>query len=158
MNEKYGNVLGVAGSNNIVLITTNAQPIYGKKKIVAGGGIAKAVQEHHEDFASDAYEAINKVVPLGEGSVFNDYHLLFLTHPYIGVFQTKRLVKDRSDILLIIKGLKILHYVAKSHPYVSYHLPRPGCGLGGLSWNNQVKKWCQEYLDLPNVYVWHNPQ
>lgn len=73
-------------------------------------------------------------------------------------FSTKREIFDKkSDIHLIEQSLKDLcSYLDKNKVYSSYnvYLPRPGCGIGGLDWETEVKPLCEKYLEnYPNVYI-----
>ena len=72
---------------------------------------------------------------------FNEYSII--------TFPTKYDWYDDSDISLILKSAKELSKkINEEHLYL---LPRPGCGFGGLQWNN-VKKVIAEFLP-DNVIV-----
>lgn len=62
-------------------------------------------------------------------------------------FPTKNHWRDPSDLGLIEQSLKELVEYINTHRYKTCVIPRPGCGLGGLDWDNQVKILCEMYLD-----------
>lgn len=65
---------------------------------------------------------------------------LFAQHPncpnYIINFPTKRHWRDKSVIEDIDAGLKHLRFLVDVYEIVSLAMPRLGCGLGGLKWDD----------------------
>lgn len=70
-------------------------------------------------------------------------------------FSTKSNISDKkSDINLIETSLNALEAVAIAHKDKKIYLPRPGCGIGGLDWEIEVKPLVEKYLGkYSNVYI-----
>lgn len=62
-------------------------------------------------------------------------------------FPTKHDWRDQSDLKLIEESAKFLVIIANSMKWDKIYLPRPGCGLGGLDWETQVKPVIAPILD-----------
>ena len=68
----------------------------------------------------------------------------------IYAFPTKFHWKQQSSLVLIKRSAFMLSYLAHYHRVFAYdpvYLPHVGCGLGRLSWNDQVRPILDEYLD-----------
>ena len=66
---------------------------------------------------------------------------------------TKYNWRDKSDLELIIKGVKQLVSLLDALPVIgSVYLPRLGCGLGGLDWE-EVKSAIEPLLDNRFIIV-----
>lgn len=78
----------------------------------------------------------NHVYSLGAVDVFGGYFNLYS-------FPTKNLWRNQSDIELIRQSAIELSGRGEPHSFV---LPRPGCGNGGLKWEN-VKPVLEPILD-----------
>ena len=74
-------------------------------------------------------------------------------HGYLLSFPTKRDWRDSSDVDLIGQGALTLVDAANSYGWQTITLPRLGCGLGGLSWEVQVRPLLAELLDDRFVVV-----
>jgi len=88
----------------------------------------------------------NKIKLLGHklhytSTLYNNLKPLFLI-----AFPTKFHYKDPSDINLIKKSCQELIEFCDTMKLKKIYLPRPGCGNGGLDWNN-VKKELSSLLD-----------
>lgn len=70
-------------------------------------------------------------------------------------FSTKtNIYDDKSDIELIEISLKALELVTMANQDKKIYLPRPGCGIGGLDWETEVKPLVEKYLGTyKNVYI-----
>ena len=72
-------------------------------------------------------------------------------------FPTKVNWKERADLELICDSAEALREIVLSYMRdagMRFYLPRPGCGLGGLSWEREVKPKIEEILgDLDNLYI-----
>lgn len=68
---------------------------------------------------------------------------------------TKHDWKDNSDIDLIVYGAKILAEFVKVNNIKSIVIPRPGCGLGGLNWDD-VKKVLEPIFDTDAFIIISN--
>jgi O-acetyl-ADP-ribose deacetylase (regulator of RNase III) len=76
------------------------------------------------------------------------------TNPrYIINFPTKRHWKDKSKIEDIEDGLQDLIEVVKNREIQSIAVPRLGCGLGGLHWEDVRPMIEKAFVDLPDVKV-----
>lgn len=69
---------------------------------------------------------------------------------YIGVMFTKDHFKNPSNLQDVIQAIEELREAAISNSY-TYHLPYPGCGLGGLT-REDLDKHVEALPD--NVYVY----
>jgi O-acetyl-ADP-ribose deacetylase (regulator of RNase III) len=76
-----------------------------------------------------------------------------LTVPYhILMFPTKNHWSEPSDLGLIQKSCVQLMELTDQRGWQSVVLPRPGCGAGGLSWENEVRPLISAILD-DRIYV-----
>lgn len=120
-------------------ITTNG---FVKKdgRAVMGAGCAKE--------AVDKYKLWDLPLSLGtlikdNGNIFQRMHV---GNPHsLWAFPVKHNWWEKADTKLIERSCKQLaEYVAKTG--YRFILPRPGCGNGGLDWEQDVKPICQQYL------------
>lgn len=75
---------------------------------------------------------------LGWPALVVPYHIL--------TFPTKHHWRDPSDIQLIDKSCQQVRRFADEMGFRSVVIPRPGCGLGQLSWD-EVRPVCEKHLD-----------
>jgi len=61
-------------------------------------------------------------------------------------FPTKNDYKDLSDCFLISKSAQSIADMANRFNWKRVVMPRPGCGLGGLEWND-IKKILNPHFD-----------
>jgi hypothetical protein len=144
-----------------ICIPTNGETKHNGRAIM-GAGIALLARETFHEI--DAW--------LGQGLKVHGNVPIFLGHYQVGgayyppsqgvdtskgrycriwSFPTKNLVRDDSDLRLIIASAKLLtwemtlglFYVDRFHTVA---LPRPGCGVGGLRWDD-VKVPLGQILD-----------
>lgn len=66
---------------------------------------------------------------------------------------TKNSWRSPSDLDLIRNSLQRLVYITTQRNWTRVCLTRPGCGLGGLNWETQVKSLCSSLLDDRFVIV-----
>lgn len=72
------------------------------------------------------------------------------------IFPTKINVWEDSMLEVVQKSLCLLKLTARTQKDKIFLLPRPGCGLGGLSWPSQIKPLL-EASDLPrNIWICTN--
>ena len=138
-----GNIFDRLGHvDELVCITTNSKTDrYGN--LIMGAGIA--------------LEAANRFpgLPafLGTVAKVNERYLVQMCPNNIVAIQTKIHWKDPSEMVLLDSMLYLLSHLFRQTRYV-VNLPRPGCGLGGLDWETQVKPLCEEYLSTDNFVIW----
>lgn len=97
--------------------------------LVMGAGQAKEVL--------DLYPGIDLII--GRHFKFKDKGPRVVFFAYMDVFfftfPTKHHYAEKSDLNLIFKSAQILQQIAIGNQETRYYLPRPGCGLGGLKWD-----------------------
>lgn len=136
------------GDTEAVCITTNGM-VKKNGHAVMGAGIAKEANiRYHvsKDLAAhlNAHGNIPCLLPqTGE----NGCHLI--------TFPTKTDWRDKSDIQLIRRSAALLKDLCDTHGVTRCFLVPPGCGLGGLSWN-QVKLSIKDILDDRFIVVFRN--
>jgi hypothetical protein len=117
-------------------------------ELVMGAGIAKAFKDRWPYLAVYFGQLVktcgNKVhvcdIADGKG-----YRRIFN-------FPTKNHFKDKSDLNLIVDSAKQLVEIVNQMEIFSkkkskIYLTKPGCGLGGLNWETQVKPAIKDILD-----------
>ncbi len=138
--ERAGDLFADAGMM-IPVITTNS--IVNRGRLVMGAGIALAARQRYPDIDAIAGTRINDLA-------ISTYNLLWIDRYGVLLLQTKRSWQEPSPIDLVEESIRKLRAFADTMVFndaYEYRLPRPGCGLGGLSWENQVRPICQKYLD-----------
>lgn len=137
------NVWSKLNSNTAVCILTN-ETIY-KDENVMGGGIAKEAACRNFNLKSICAKAIRE----------NNFSLgRDVSGAEMLRFSTKDNVWENSKLHVIENSLNLLRNYCNVYPNKLVYLPRPGCGLGGLDWETQVKPLCEKYLDdLDNVFI-----
>ena len=155
LNEIRGNVWDLANKNSMICILTNntVTSTYQKDNQISRvfnpmyGGIA--LEALLRNTGLDVHHA------LCIGS--NEYFLGFDSKSKCGLirFPTKYNIGDnKSSLELIEQSLQTLVQIANNFKSKKIYLPRPGCGIGGLDWETEVKPLCEKYLeDLENVFI-----
>lgn len=137
MNEIVGNFWDVYKNYDAIVVTTNGI-LKQDGSLVMGAGIAK-------DFAIKFPD-----VPASFGRLVKKYgnrcYILLAHSPAIISFPTKHHWKDPSDPDLIKSSAELLSTLVEVNNFKKALLPRPGCGMGGLSWSD-VKPVLSEFLD-----------
>ena len=146
LNEIKGNVWDLLDENSAVCILSN-NTINEKQRASMGGGIAHEALVRNPDL--DYYHAL---------CIMRHEYYLGTDQPSGAMmvrFPTKYNVFDyKSSMTVIQNSLETLVQIMKQYPEVKFYLPRPGCGIGGLDWENQVKPLCEKYLDgLENIFI-----
>lgn len=137
MLEIKGNMWNLESEYDAICITTNSV-IKANGELVMGKG--------------NALEAVKRYPPLAMllGKYVKKYgNRAFRIKTSVGnivSFPTKENWRDNSDIKLIIKSCKELVIMADKFNWNKILLPRPGCGCGGLKWN-EVKLELEKYFD-----------
>ncbi len=142
MIEIYGNLWDQDGPK---VITTNGS-VNSKGRAVMGAGVA--VQ------AKNKYPTIDYVLGLRLQDRGNNVHVLFVNMETIFTFPVKHHWYEKADPLLIAKSASQL--LSKVNLYAGdkrkIYMPRPGCGNGGLTWD-EVKPLLTPILDDRFVIV-----
>lgn len=118
---------------------------------VMGKGLALQFKERYKDnFTAYRKACKERTVKLGKMFIFETG----LDYPqYIVNFPTKWHWKDKSVFSDIECGLIALSYWVSGNKIPSIAIPKIGCGLGGLYWED-VKPLIEKYLgDIPNLDV-----
>lgn len=123
-------------------ITTNGS-INAQGRAVMGRGVAAQARQRYPDLPEFLAEWIrahgNVPVVLREG-VFPDV-------PALVSIPVKANWSDKAAPALMANSLRKLVDITYRNNWDRVHLPRIGCGNGGLSWEPMVKKLCQSILD-----------
>jgi len=150
MIERMGDLFSMVGlSNQVICITTNG--VISNGRLVMGKGIALAAKKRWPSL--DYVFGRQIVADLKVNAYPQVYHLVQViigSQPIVGL-QTKLHWHDPSTIDLVAESLRQLGQLALRNPTLTYNLPRPGIGLGGLVWR-EVKPYCDLLPD--NCVVW----
>lgn|SRR5574337_1149082 len=142
-------------TNADAICFTSNGVVNSKGELVMGAGIAKQFRDRFPKLAHSAGQQVkqfgNSVAIVGvkmkDGSDFirgrSDANLK--TH--ILNFPTKKHWKDSSSLMLIRKSAKELLEITNKQGWKKVCLSRPGCGLGGLNWEKQVKPLIKDLFD-----------
>lgn len=153
LKEVTGNVWKMLDKNSAVCILTN-NSIYRtidsftlKTKTFnpMGGGIAKEAKDRNYGLEERHAQAIlNNYYSLGKDQITGAEMLRF---------PTKENIKENSTLSIIACSLYKVKEYCISNPEITVYLPRPGCGLGGLNWE-EVKPVCEQILeDINNIII-----
>ena len=133
MREAAGDIWDYLG-RAVVCITTNGT-VSAKGKAVLGRGCAKQAGERFPDLAMRLGALIsregNRVHPLGNGLVS---------------FPVEETAWSNPDTALIRRSARELKELADACGWREIVVPRPGCGGGGLPWN-EVRPLLEGVLD-----------
>ncbi len=147
MKEIKGNIFNVEA--DAICVTTNGV-VKANGELVMGAGIAKAFAERWPSLPlrlGQAVKAHGNVVMVNKAWEVSPQKIHTMPSYHIISFPTKHHWKDKSDLGLIIRSAKQLVVVADKLNLKQVVLTRPGCGLGGLDWETQVKPVLEPILD-----------
>lgn len=118
------------------------------KALVMGGGIAKEFADKfkHLPFKFGYALDYNRTHFAYDGIIVEPINTPEIHTDYLVAFPTKNDWRDPSDINLIIRSSKQLKLIATAMQWQRILMTRPGCGLGGLRWN-EVKEQIKNILD-----------
>ena len=69
-------------------------------------------------------------------------------------FPTMHNIGEYADLLLVKSNLYRVKEYCLSNPERKVYLPRPGCGIGDLDWEDEVKPLCEEiFKDIDTIYI-----
>lgn len=133
-------------TNDTLGVTYNAETLQEKVFNPMSGGIALEAANRNRNLPTTMVECIrNNSYYLGRDS-FSDAELMR--------FPTIHNIGEYADLLLVKSNLYRVKEYCLSNPERKVYLPRPGCGIGGLDWNDEVKPLCEEiFKDIDNIYI-----
>lgn len=136
MNYIQGNMWNFHTAIAPVCITTNIM-LNKKGELVMGAGVAKQAKLRFPDLPAYAGRAVKSY-----GDV-----TIFCPHPYdLFLFPTKYDWRNPSEPALIQNSAFGLRVLVDKLGYKNVYMTQPGCGNGGLNWN-QVEPLLKPYLD-----------
>lgn len=147
MKEIKGNIFDITDADAIC-VTTNGI-VKSNGELVMGAGIAKQFAERFPSLPSDLGKAVREygnVVLSNRAWEMTPNNWDNTPSYYVVSFPTKNHWKDPSPMWLIKRSAEQLVIAADRMHWEKIVLPRPGCGLGGLKWED-VKKMIEPILD-----------
>lgn len=120
--------------NDYKCVTTNG--IVGSKGLIMGVGIALQAKQRFPSLPNKVGEWVKKY----GNRPFICREELIITFP------TKHHWKDKSDINLIRDSARKIVQIVNKYGIKKVYMPRPGCGNGGLDWQ-EVRDCIQEIFD-----------
>jgi hypothetical protein len=130
----HGNILRCITTNGIV--KSNGD-------LVMGAGIAKEASRRYMELPHIFGDKVDE----------RGNHVYIIEKYGIASFPTKNHWRDPSDINLIAQSCRELVHFGKKWEYIL--LPRPGCGLGGLDWDKQVRPLISHYFKNDKFIIVH---
>lgn len=154
MQEMYEDLFSLTKSFDAICITTNGI-VKSSGAAVMGAGIAKTCAETWPQTPSILGEYLTTSglnIPFQLGCVKDG---LFLAAPQVEdgfvcrifSFPTKHHYANKSDIDLIKRSCIHMVDFANQLELKTIALSRPGCGMGGLSWEKEVRPAISDLLD-----------
>ena len=144
LNEQVGNIWDFHDKNNWVVVTTNST-IKNNGTNVMGGGIAKEAAKRYPKLPRLVAEGIERW-----GNI-----PLFFPDITVATLPTKNDVWLDSTLELVIDSAS--KFAGKidlfSWPAI-YHIPRPGCGLGGLDWETVKPEMEAIFGNRKDIVFW----
>lgn len=138
--EAFGDIWAMDG--DLLCVTTNLK-VNSDGEAVMGGGIAREARELYPTIGKELGRAIRD----GRRTVvFSGILDQWGMGRDLCAFPTKDHYKNPSTLELIEESAQALASLIEVRGYKNVLLPRPGCGLGGLTWD-QVKPVLEKHLD-----------
>jgi O-acetyl-ADP-ribose deacetylase (regulator of RNase III) len=130
-----------------ICVTTNGI-VNNSGEIIMGAGIAKVFRDKYSDTEFGSLASNLGIMVKKHGNhVFIGCHERVDQHKIAIVsFPTKEHYNDKSTINLIVRSANELVEKTNKNKWKKVVLPRPGCGLGGLNWE-EVKPHLEEIFD-----------
>lgn len=105
-------------------ITTNGTVTGHGTNIMGGGCAAEAARLHPQ-------------LPARYGDfILKHGNHVFLVYPGLVMFPTKETISDPATLACVARSVGELEALTDLYGWARVALPRPGCGLGGLSWDD----------------------
>ena len=111
---------------DVLCVTTNGTVTDHGTNVMGGGCAAEAARLYP-----------NLPARYGDFILAHGNHV-FLLYPSLVMFPTKEDVRDPSTVARVNQSLLELEALTDLYGWDRVALPRPGCGLGGLSWVEDV--------------------
>ena len=127
MKELIGDFWAISNNFAALIVTTNGV-VKSNGELVMGAGIAKQFATRYPSLPS----CLGTEVKI-RGNLAAVMKLPDLEH-FIISYPTKNHFKDKSQRQLLIRNAKEILDIVEYHGIQSVLSVRPGCGLGGLSW------------------------
>lgn len=135
-----------------ICCTTNSI-VKNNGELVMGAGIAKAFAEHYPWLPKNWGERV-KDSKLG---VPGSFVTLMKQRPHLIYFQTKEHWKEPSNLGIITVSMGDLCFMIVKLNWKKVLLPQPGCGKGGLNWEEDVYPNIKLLLDNhPQIEVYNH--
>ena len=124
---------------------------------VMGGGVAKAIKDEFPWCYPPYKIACNEGV-LKPGSIFAVKLDVFphMKYPQIIHLSTKNHWKGKSQLDWVDSGCQELRKFIEKHRLMSIAIPRLGCGLGGLDWDDVRPIMRRNFADMNCDIFVHN--
>ena len=137
---------------HVYLFTANK--IVTKQGLVMGGGNALAAKRAYPKLPEVlGYLMSNPMLDLENTSMLflDAFKINIEGYGVVGAFFTKNHFKDPSPLGMVITNILDLKKTAETYPKFTFHLPYPGCGLGGLT-VEQLEPYMSRLPDNVIVY------
>lgn len=145
LREIKGNIWDYANNNSVVCILVNGS-IFNHRNPM-GGGIARECLDRNPDIDISVARCLKNDLAFTAD-------LDSKSKAYMYIFKTKETIYTLSTLDIIEESLKKLVSYMEMYKHLTFLLPRPGCGFGGLDWETEVKPLCEKYLSkFKNYYI-----
>lgn len=146
MKEAQGDLWKYARENGTDAICVLTNMTVSKSRLIMGGGQAREARELFPALPSlwgEEYERRQRDGIMLGLIVFDPMP----STPALVSFPTKYHPSDSSDLALISQSARELVHAADEKQWENVLLGRPGCGLGGLKWEEDVKPLLETLFD-----------
>jgi O-acetyl-ADP-ribose deacetylase (regulator of RNase III) len=141
--ERKGDLWRIGRTASAIVVTTNGTVKRNGENVMGGGCAWEAAQRWPMLPACLGKRILRKG---------NHVHVFFFdSRQQLVTMPTKDDVRQPSNLILIMQSVKELHEYAEDYQWKKVVMPRPGCGLGGLDWE-EVKP-IVSYLDNRFIVV-----
>lgn len=142
MRIEYGDIFELFNEGDTLLTTTNGI-VKRDGSLVMGAGSAKEFSDKVPNMAKALGSLVKEkgnVPHIVTATLINNKECL------VGSFPTKHSYKDKSDLNLIVSSAKYIVELANKSSLRCVRMTAPGCGLGGLNWED-VKNALEPIFD-----------
>ena len=135
MIERFENIW--SSDVDVVCVTTNGTVINGRN--IMGGGIAAEAKDLVKNQNSEDLQLKYGASIDAYGHTLRNLGQYYPLNKMLMAFPTKQRINTKADLYTIEESFTSLCYFSMIFPELKIGLPRPGCNLGGLDWDSQVK-------------------